>query len=53
MCRQATAREFGGSQATEEAGEGTGVGERLGLLTAQERGLVPEGIVNGDRRTMQ
>ena len=53
MRRQATAREFGRSQAAEEASEGTRVNERIGLLAAQEGGLVPEDVVNGDRRTMQ
>jgi hypothetical protein len=32
MRRQALAGEFGRRQAAEEAGESTGVGERLGLL---------------------
>ena len=50
MCRQATAREFGGSQAAEEAGQGTRVNERIGLLAAQEGGLVPDGVVNAVRR---
>src|SRR5215831_14626329 len=50
MSRQATAREFGRSEATEEAGQGTGGKERVGLLAAQEGGLVPDGIVNADRR---
>ena len=50
MHREATAREFGRSQAAEEAGEGTRVNKRVGLLAAQERGLVPDGVVNGNRR---
>ena len=50
MHRQATAREFGRSQAAEEAGEGTRVNERIGLLAAQEGGLVPDGVVNGNHR---
>lgn len=49
MPRQATAGEPGRSQATEEAGEGTVVGEWIGLLVAQEDGLVPDGVVNGSR----
>jgi hypothetical protein len=50
MSRQATAREFGRSEATEEAGQATRVKERIGLLTAQEGSLVPDGVVNADRR---
>jgi len=50
MRRQATAREFWGSQAAEEAGEGARVGEGVGLLAAQEDGLVPDGVVNRGRR---
>ena len=50
MHREATAREFGRSQAAEEAGEGTRVDKRVGLLAAQESGLVPDGVVNGSRR---
>ena len=50
MRRQATTREFGRSQATEEAGEGTRVNERIGLLATQEGSLVPDGVVNGNRR---
>ena len=50
MHREATAREFGRSQAAEEAGEGTRVNKRIRLLAAQERGLVPDGVVNGNRR---
>ena len=50
MRGQAPAREFGGSQATEEAGQGTRVNERIGLRAAQEGGLVLEGVVDADRR---
>src|SRR6266571_4862776 len=50
MRRQATAREFWGSQTAEEAGEGARVGERVGLLAAQENGLVPDGVVNRGSR---
>ena len=50
MHREATAREFGRSQAAEEAGEGTRVDKWVGLLAAQESGLVPDGVVNGNRR---
>jgi hypothetical protein len=53
MRRQATASEFGRSQAAEEASEGTRVNERIGLLAAQESGLVPDSVVNGDRRAGQ
>lgn len=50
MHHEATAREFGRSQATEEAGEGTRVDKWVGLLAAQESGLMPDGVVNGNRR---
>ena len=50
MRRQATASEFGRSQAAEEASESTRVNERIGLLAAQEGGLVPDSVVNGDHR---
>ena len=50
MRGQATAGERGRSQTAEEAGEGTGVGERVGLLAAQAGGLVPDGVVNDNRR---
>ena len=50
MRRQATAREFGRGQTAEEAGQGARINERVRLLAAQEGGLVPEGVVNADRR---
>jgi len=50
MSRQATACKFRRSQATEEAGEGARINERIGLPAAQEGGLVPEDVVNRNRR---